>query len=419
MSSIDFFLLLDANRNLYYVILVAIGLLAVFYIKKKQIHILDPLFMMVIGCVFAYAVPFFLYYTHNCSFTNFIYFLISESVFWITFVATSKPSRFKPYEIVNESNYSALFFKICAFVYTLTSVLTYVYIGVGIYMESRLELYSTSEIPGSGVLGRFAEFSCFYILFYSFHKILKFKRKKYYFWLLFVIINSIFSGSRSSVFVVLTAFFVYTAFYQGRLPKIKWKYLLAIGSVPILVVLIASAAEDFSTSILVLLSRFVSNGDCYWQAYPDNAIDSVKIVHPFNTFFKGILLPFRLANSNLTDPSIGSQLWWMANPQFDGVEGGPNARLALFGWSYFGWAGILFSTFVGWLMSFMLYKSRRYFPNSFLCVFVYGYLYMISISMLTDFSLFLGSLATMLMNLLFYGCLLVLFSGLKLKYKRL
>lgn len=419
MRSPEFFLLFLDNPGLYFVILFLLSILFIYLFKKYRVHIIDPFFLAIVGCVFAYVVPFFLFFTGNCPIQHFTYFCISESLFWVMFLLTCKPTKFKRYHLVNEMQYARLFFKINVVIYVVSSLLTYLYVGVALFLEHRQELLVEAS-SGSGLLGRFSGFSALYILYYTYHMIFRYHKYRYSFFIFLVVVNSILSGSKGAVLALLISYFIYVSFYLGKIPHVKKKYFLLLLLVPIFI-LMTYGGSDSSGFLLAsgdFLYRFMAFGDTYWYAYPNNTIEKVEFVHPFATFFQGLLGPFRLIDYNSLDKSIGIQLFWAVEPSATGTITGPNARTAVMGWSFFGWMGLAFSAFCGWLMGFLMYRVRKHFIHSFLSVFVFGYLYQISVTICTDFSFFLNSLSSFLINLFLYGGLLLLMTGFNIKYKK-
>lgn len=419
MRSPEFFLLFLENSTLYFIILLFISIPFGLMIKKKKIHVIDPFFLVIVGCVCAYVVPFFLYKIGECPYMHLLYFCVSESLFWITFGVCSKPTKFQPYIIVNEIQYSRLLFKISIVIYIVSSLLTYMYVGVALFLEHRQELFANAS-SGSGLLGRLTGFAGMYIAYYTYHMIIKYRKFRYLFWLLLIIINSMLSGSKGAVLVLLTAYFIYVFFYQGKRPHVKKKYYLLFLLVPVFILMTADSSDSagFIDALGAFMYRFMAFGDVYWYAYPNNVLEKVSFDHPYWTFFSGLLGPFRLLDYDLVDKSIGIQLFWAVEPSEYGVISGPNARLAVMGYCYWGWFGILFSIFCGWLMAYLLYGIRKYFFQSLLGIFIFGYLYSISVSIITDFSFFLNSVSTFLINIIIYGGFVILFSGFNIRYKR-
>ena len=419
MRSPEFFLLFLERPELYISILLIICIPFGYLIHKRRIHIIDPMFLTVVGCVFAYVIPFFLYITGYCSNNHLLYFCISELVFWIMFLAFSKPTKFRPYQIVNEMQYAKLLFRFSVIIYIATSLLTYLYVGVALFLEHRQELFVNAS-SGSGLLGRLSGFAGMYILYYTYHMMIKNGRKRYSIFILLIIVNSILSGSKGAVLVLLTVYFIYFVFYQGKVPHVKKKYYLALLLVPILILMWygESNTTSFIESTGAFMYRFMAFGDTYWYAYPSNTIEKVEFMHPFLTFFQGLLGPFRLVDYNITDKSMGIQLYWLVEPSAYGEVAGPNARLAVMGYCYMGWYGIIFSAFCGWLTAYLMYRIRKYFFHSFLCVFLFGYIYTMVVAIPADFSMFLNTVSTFLINVIIYGGILLLASGLNIRYKK-
>ena len=421
MSTEEFLLMVYSDLWGYFLILMTVAITFVPLFKRYVNSIFNPFFLFLIMTIFAYTVPFFIYIKGYCPEKHLIYFILSELLFWIFFVNVSfKPTKFKDSYIVNELIFAKILFVFALTVYLFTSVYTYTKIGIPLFMRSRLEIYSQEGGTGIGALGRFQSFAQAYVLFYSFLKLLKYKKRRYVILFILIFIDSILGGSKSGVMNIVNWFFIYAFFLQHSLPKIKLIYIPLILSAPILVIVLSGYVSEGGVfeAFLSLLDRFSVNGDTYYKAYPYDTISQVHISRPLLDLFKGVLAPFRIISPKSLDDSIGLQLAWTVNPQLWGITLGPNARVAVMGWVYYRWGGLVFSAISGWFASTLIFKTRRYFTQSFLGIFVYGYIFLMSFIILTDPALFWGQVGTFIMNIIVYGFVLFIVSGGKLVFRK-
>lgn len=394
----------------YFVALAIMLLLSIPLFRSFPQSIIDPFFINIIFAVFAYAVPIYLYIEKVCPEKHLYYFLISESVFWAVLLSyPNKRRRFRGRPLAGEELYAKNLFKIALFVYLTASLCTYVFVGIPLFMKSRQELYTGT---GLGFLGKFSSFAQSYVLLYAYYQINSRKNRKYLLPLVFVIANCFLSGSKSSILTFAYWYFFYCYFLVGRKIKIKAKYLLLVLCFPVVVLLLyaGSSAGSVSQAFIEYMFRLVASGDGYWMSYPNDMISDVHIGDPMLHLFSGILAPLRLVSYDDVDPIIGAQLYWLHYPTNYGMIAGPNARLALTGWCYFGWGGIAFSAIAGLVVACCLYTSKKILPKSIFGVFLYGNLYMIALSLATDPSLFTNGIMTLSVNVVVYAFLVDLLS---------
>ncbi len=418
----EFLLFLLSHPISFLMSFIVVMLLFIPLLKKVYISIIDPLVLLLFNSIFAYAIPLFLFNNDLCSINHFTFFCFSEIIFWgIVIYSSRKTPPFKNVIIPNEDNYAKMFFYISFFVYIFSSIYTYINVGIPLFMESRQELYVGAE-SGVGIFSRLADFAQSFVIFYCYHRIITYKERFFSIVFVIVIINCLLSGAKGSILTLTAWFFVYMFFFKKRNMFLKnRKYLLLLLLFPIVVLILykGSSSQSLSKAVQDLLFRFIANGDVYWMAYPDNVIDNIHYQHPLVTLFAGILGPFRLESYEAIEPSIGIQLFWEVEPSMYGRIMGPNGRLAVTGWCFFGWAGLLLSAIMGWLFSFIVFRSRKYFPNSILGIFVYGCLYRIAMYIIADPALFFSYLSTFIINIGFYATLLLIMSKFQFKTIRI
>ncbi len=417
MRTPEFWILYTLNPFLYFKILFLVALICIPLFKKFTKSIIDPFFYALVSAVFAYTIPVFLYLQGYCSLKHFAFFVLSETFFWLVLLGyPKKHTMFNSQKIVGEEIYAKIVFKIAFIIYIASELYTYIYIGIPLFMDYRQEIYVGT---GSGFLGRFSSFASSFVIWYSYYQILKKKNKKYVIYFVFIVITGLLSGSKSAILTFLIWYFIYEHFYVGKRVKVKIKYLTLILCFPIAVLLLykGSTSGDISGAIGDLLFRFMANGDCYWMAYPYDNIQFIHIKQPFISLFSGFLAPLRFISYDIVEPAIGNQLFWLVEPTEYGKIAGPNARLAITGWCYFGWCGIAFSALSGWLVSYCIYSAKKFFPKSIFGVFLYGLLFQAAISYFTDPGLFFNNISSFIMNILIYGFVVMILSRLRTSKK--
>lgn len=413
MRTPEFWILYLQNPLLYFKILLLVALCCIPLFKKFSKSIIDPFFYALVSAVFAYAIPIYLYSLGYCSDKNFIFFVVSEAVFWFVLISYPiKHTTFAKRKIAGEELYAKYVFKLAFVIYMISELYTFIYIGIPLFMDYRQEIYVGT---GAGFLGRFATFASSYVVLYSYYQILTKKNKKYLLYFVLVVITGLLSGSKGAILTFLTWYFIYEFFYIGKKPKVKLKYMLLILCFPIIVLVLykGSTSGDVGGAIVDFLFRFMANGDCYWAAYPYDNIQFIHIKQPLISLFSGFLAPLRLISYDIVEPAIGNQLFWLVEPSEYGKIAGPNARLAITGWCYFGWGGIIFSALSGWLVSFCIYSSKKFFTRSILGIFLYGLLFQSAISYFTDPALFFNNISSILMNILIYGFYIIILTQLR------
>lgn len=412
------------NIGLYLCILGIILVLFIPIYKKISHSVCDPTFFLLTMTAFAYAMPFFLYYLDECSFRNLLYFLLSETVFWFFFFACRKKNvDFNSYVIGDEERVCKKFFYIAFILYFFCTVLTYVYVGIPLFARSRQNIYENA-LPGMALLAKLSSFGLAYVLFYSFHQILTHKRKLYYVYFLFALLTCLLSGSKGSILLILFSYFGYKYFFKNEKIELSLRYYLLIALFPLCTLMLSfeSNAENISIALGRLLARFVANGDTYYMAYPDDIIDTLHYKNPFSNLFLGVLGPLRLVSYSNVEPLVGVNLYWIVVPGDYGMIAGPNARLAVMGWAYFKWMGLLLSACCGWFAAFLMYNCKRFFSHSILGVFLFFQLYSKSLSLLTDPNMVISNLFDLCLNVFIYVLFYLFISNFKIrliKHKRI
>lgn len=395
---------------LYLLSLLVVFILYIPIIKNVAKSILDPLFFILIGTIFANAVPVFLFFLQEISMRNFIYFVLSEFLFWISFfLFWKKKVSFSQWNYSNEKM-EYLIYIFTMLILIASNLITYVTVGIPLFLESRLETYSSGG--GLGILAHLQNFSTIYCVIYSFYLIGQ-KRHLYQSWFLLslVVLFSFFSGSKSSILQILFCYYFYLTYYCERevvYNKIK-KYICLVILFPVFMLMIVNNSS-FELAVISLLNRFIANGDVYWLAYPNDTIDMIEINKPFVYLFSRILGPFRLIDYSDIETAIGLQLNWEVYPSEYGVMKGCNARLPILNWVLFQWKGLFLSVVFGAFCAWWKTRLPNILPKGIAFVIVYAFLYINLVSMFVDPILGTSYLFTFVVFVLFLLVCIILFN---------
>jgi oligosaccharide repeat unit polymerase len=351
-----------------------------FIIYRKYIYsILDPLALHIIMSASASSVVLFLFQISLIKEYYFYSFMFTQLSFVAGFMLT-KPISYRT--LIKENNKSTLIYDVSTkYLYLLSlilylfSILTTYYInGIPLFMESRLEAFSGGS--GFGIFGRIIPITTIIILSIAFYNIFFIKKRTYIvdkFVILTVIINAIFSGSKSEIlYIFFVLFFVIFFNYQSssdkiivikkRFERLKW-YLLLFSIVVVLLIIniqvsLKYGADNTMNPLFVLLMRLINSGDIFFEVYPNDYINYASTANGLEALFSPILGTFRLMTWGELPDSIGLQIHQMLY-QTDLIEG-PNTRHNIFGLFYFGpYVSIIFSFILGYLISY--FRNKFYF----------------------------------------------------------
>jgi hypothetical protein len=400
MQHIQFLLILEDNISLFLFVLLFNAVL--FYIIGRKLvrSIIDPLSLALVFVVFANTIPPFLFFTGNIKSDNLIYFEIFEIVFWsILYIFSLRKKQFSKKNLVNEYRIGYLMYFICFFIYLVLIVFTYIYLGIPLFLPSRLSLFVNS---GLGSIERLLPFLQIYCLIFSFYLLNKSSLSKLtrifiYFVFLTFVVTAILSGSKSGMIPFFTAIFGFYYIYKKQFKVNRRFYgLLVLSSFSAIVVLVLSQELTFLEALSEFSFRFIGSGDVYWMGLPNSVYKDLKIDNSYTYLFSGILSPLRLIDAPAANSGLGFQLAETLNPGLD-VLMGPNMRPSLLGKILFGWGGIIFSAFLALFLSFIMYELPRFMPKGILSSIYYTYIYVTILSFISDPVYSIG----LIMNIIF------------------
>lgn len=408
----NYYTLFFTNIENYFGIYIVIFLIYFLLLRKYIFGFLDVFFFEnIISSSFATTTVIFLFMHDKIDSYYLNVYLSSLLCFWVMFLFVAKkvPNKMKTsasrqvvisQRVVLPRTFFILFllFSQINIIFTL---INYVSFGIPIFMESRLVVNMEAGIVNAvvvrlhGILSTITNLIMFYIIFFG-NKRQRIYSKLYFFILL---IFSFLSGSKSGL---LSIFFVFTSFayliqlqsnkYMTILRSKKIYLLLFVIVISGLTVVIIQSKANLVKAVSSLILRFSSYGDAYVYAYPKGIIEKVSKQNIFYFLFGDFLSTFRLLPRTI---GFGFELKNIVYNISSSVTG-PNPRLNLVGYAYFGFVGnLILCTLSGYLLAsirnmFIFAPQRK---SIFYHVFSY-YFMMLVISIETDVLLIVSNLTT-------------------------
>jgi len=405
MQHLDFLELLTDNIFIYLLCLLA-NIIIFWKVGEKLTRTwIDPLRLIIIFATFANAIPPFLYFTNTIDSEIFFHFLISESFLWGAFLLFSRSDiNFAKTAIINENKIAFSMYILFFILYTILIGFTYAYLGIPLFLPSRLSLFVDT---GLGSIERILPFLQLYCLIFSFYLLEVSKKKSFirlivYFVFATFVVTGILSGSKSGLAPFLTAAFGYYCFYKKETVfGLKYlKYLVFAAVAGILVIILSSEVTALAAT-QEFFFRFIASGDVYWMGYPDRLYANTSVPNSFSYLFSGILAPLRLIEAPVAGTGLGFQLSRIINPGMDLLVG-PNIRPAMLGLMLFGWGGIFLTFGIGVFLAIVIFQLPRLLPKGILSVIYYTYLYSVVVVFLQDPAYGVGCISNVVFCTIFF-----------------
>jgi hypothetical protein len=428
MDTFNYFVLLFDNWPLYLMSIVLVFLTYFIVFKKYYISILDPFTYVSFFSAMAITVPVFLFFVDEISNKLFTSLILTQLMYFIGF------RLFSPLKITkierNKNNFlngSGIrfvkwFFIIIGVTNIFAQLFSYKLVGIPLFAESRLGIYSNNG-GINNLLKRLisVSFECYVILtiYFIYYKKKNFSFKVYTFLSIFaIVVFSVLSGSKGAFITFGLAFFIF-ALYSIRwgdfslFYKIK-KFTLKFGLIAvILAIIVILFSEKTSNPFEFLLLRIAMTGDVYYMAYPNNVIDTIPSGNWFISLFASPLSLIGLIPRSMIPYPMGFSLMEFHNP-FVKFKG-PNARMNIFSYVYF---GIFFSPIycfiIGAVTSFYRNKLFYLLPSNILGCILYFLFLKAALKLEPDFH---SSLAEFLNYLIILPFFIILSYFLSLKHK--
>jgi heme/copper-type cytochrome/quinol oxidase subunit 2 len=309
----------------------------------------------------------------------FFSFLLTQTFFFLGFL-TIKPINIKNV-IRNSSNarirFSAtakILFYISVLLYVPSQLFVYYHAGIPLFMESRLETFIGGS--GFGIFSRIILATSTIVSTILIYKIFFVKGRFFFerqldtFLILFIIATGFLSGSKMTflglVFIMFfVVFFNYRAANSAtrrllrKIRKRQWQlfFIAVIAAIAVVTIqfTLKYGGENTINPLTALMRRFISSGDTYVLAYPNNYLSQMKGGNPFLALFGDIFGMTRIVPWEDLPKGLGLQLY--QSHYNTNLISGPNAKHNVFGLHYFGpYLSVLFSFLLGMLVSFFRNK---------------------------------------------------------------
>lgn len=389
MDSFEYFLLLFDNWPLYLASVIIVALVYYVVFKRYYISLLDPFTFTCFFSAMSLTVPVFLFFVNEISNRLFISFTLTQLAFFIGFRMFSpiRIDRIKSIKTKDENfqevRFIKWFFIIIGFTNIGLQLFSYKLVGIPLLAESRLGIYGESG-GINNLLKRILDVTLQCHIFLTIFFIY-FKRKSLFFKIYtncsvgFILLFSILSGSKGAFMSFGLAFFIY-ALYSMRwgnnslfftIKKFIIKFGLAALVAAFSVILLS---ESSGNPFVFLLLRIGQSGDVYYMAYPNNIIDLIPTVNWFVALFGSPLSLLGVIPRSMVPDPMGYFIMQYHNPEVE--FRGPNARMNVFSYVYF---GVIYSPIycfaIGSIFSFFRNKLFYLLPSNILgCIFYFLFL---------------------------------------------
>jgi hypothetical protein len=416
MNSFDYFEILFENWPYYFLSVIIVFIVYYLVFRKYYISILDPFIYTCFFSAMSVTVPIFLFFVDAIGLRIFLSFVITQVSFFIGFRLFT-PIKLKKINFKQELDHNPQVIRFIKWFFILIGLsnifmqlFSYKLFGIPLFSENRNGVYGESG-GINNLLKRILEvtFQCYVFLtiYFVFIKNKSFFFKIYtYFSLSVIIVISVFTGSKGAFMTFGLSFFIYALY------SIKWgdfslfflikKMIMKFGFVAILLaILIVTLSEDTSNPLIFLLFRIGQSGDIYYMAYPNNIIDLIPTVNWFIALFGSPLSLLQIIPRSMLPDPMGYFVMQYHHPDIQ--FRGPNARMNVFSYVYF---GIIYSPIycfiIGSVFSFFRNKLFYLLPSNIIgCIFYYLFLNA-ALKLETDFQSSLADFINILVILPIY-----------------
>jgi hypothetical protein len=281
----------------------------------------------------------------------------------------------------------------------ISTLLIYIYKGIPIYAESRLNIIGDDTL--FKIINRVSKIVLPVYMFLTIYFVSSVKNssksiKNFAFLsLLIIVVISILSGSRSKIMAVGFGFFIYSiyalrwgdVFLFDKIKKFSLKFIITA----FVLAIISFYVGENNNPFYLLLFRLASSGDVFFMGYPNGVLEIIPKENWFVALFASPLNLLGLINESRVPEPIGFQL--MEYYSKAKLFRGPNARHNILGYVYFGYyLSILFSFMLGLVLSYVRNKVYYKLPKNILGSIMYFLLLICVINLETDFYIGLASL---------------------------
>ncbi|MCB6828882.1 hypothetical protein [Megamonas funiformis] len=398
MTFFEYGKIIDENVILYITLLLLIGLIMIFLLKKQMFFIIDPFISIIFLFTVYFTTVIFLYILGYISDFYLLNYILCFLFFLLGLYLNGKPNRIKKC-IVNKYKVSDnIFFFIAFIIYIFFKFYLIIKFGVPLLVEDsdRSTFYSEA-----GLEKLISDIFMIVVLFFLVEKIninhlQLLKNIKSMIILLSILFILILDGSKSNFVTVIMAIYIYKYYFTLNNMGAAKKVLFAMISIFILIVFIKST-NDFEQTVNNIIIAIINRADTYIYVYTSDYKD---ISNYFNgniiTFFE-IIFYIPLNGLGLISENNRIEFFSQKIEQYiygDSVSLGPNAIYNLIGLVYLGnISSIIFSFFIGYSISFFRNKLIRIFNyNNFFIRYIFFLIQINIVSLIGAPTLFIGNM---------------------------
>ena len=398
MTFFEYGKIIDENVILYITLLLLIGLIMIFLLKKQMFFIIDPFISIIFLFTVYFTTVIFLYILGYISDFYLLNYILCFLFFLLGLYLNGKPNRIKKC-IVNKYKISDnIFFFIAFIIYIFLKFYLIIKFGVPLLVEDsdRSTFYSEA-----GLEKLISDIFMIVVLFFLVEKIninhlQLLKNIKSMIILLSILFILILDGSKSNFVTVIMAIYIYKYYFTLNNMGAAKKVLFAMISIFILIVFIKST-NDFEQTVNNIIIAIINRADTYIYVYTSDYKD---ISNYFNgniiTFFE-IIFYIPLNGLGLISENNRIEFFSQKIEQYiygDSVSLGSNAIYNLIGLVYLGnISSIIFSFFIGYSISFFRNKLIRIFNyNNFFIRYIFFLIQINIVSLIGAPTLFIGNM---------------------------
>ncbi|WP_432462975.1 hypothetical protein [Agarivorans sp. QJM3NY_33] len=428
MFKTDFAIFYAVNFESAIICLVISYLLFGLLVYRQIYSVFDPAFFFFILSASGYSVVMLLWHKEKISDYYFFCFMISQVLFYLGWNIFSPRWKKQINRKIRIDSFSIVLYYISSTLFILLQSYVYKIMGFPIFMDSRLDAFSSGG--GIGILDRIIFVSSIFSFSFAAFRLVYLKGWRFFdvIILIFFMFTKIVSGSKLSVLEAVFLIGLILMFHSRSVMnksievRVQGKlYFFVLLSIPIALVVTyiqqsSMSEQPLGVGILIgkLLLRFVNTGDIFYLAWVDDYLRYIPDRAGFFALFSDSLGAARLVPRSDLPQHLGFSVM-LAHTSTENTIG-PNARFNVFGLHYFGVLGLfIYSLILGVLVGYLRNRVRYRLPFTTSSLMLYTLLAYIALYIEQDFS---SMALKYFLNLAIFSFLLFPFVYLVSRYRK-
>lgn len=369
MNDFEFNILVTDSLPVLIAIIVAVGLIYYYSIKKYCLGILDPFALGFFAACMATVVVVFLYAKSKISLEILLLYIVIELAFIFGFVFLSSNfnyrKKIKISDLSRPNFYSQYRINTYAIYFTI-QIITYILVGIPILtQESRLEIYNDMKLLGWLVDGAtFNAIVCIAVTI-SLNEMKGKKLKSIdYFMIAFCLVSLLTKGGKSDFILLIITIFI-AAKITGNIKLTRYIIILIPAIAVIMVILTQFILHIWgvdASAIELILRRLLAFGDIYYLGLSKEIslyFDDNSIFFRLLPSVTSLLNNIGLIHVNLNE---NTPVGYVIYEHYYGVNrgAGPNPRMTYILMTGMGFFGVIGSLIYGVGIAWLRYGIFRY-----------------------------------------------------------